>query len=138
MAETTNAVEGLHGIRRKFASKRLNFALSYECRANIALLDAHLEKWIEVVLKELNFPISEQVSDFLKVHTVDLSISHHYRRRKSTNKRRVSNSHIRKTKRHQRKPLRIPFLAHIALKSTKPGKCFIAFIHKYLKQWKMV
>ncbi len=124
MAETTNVVEGLHGIRRKFASKRLNFAVSYECRANIALLDAHLEKWIEVVLKELNFPISEQVSDFLKVHTVDLSISHHFRRlkkqrsttelggelrsiilkdinrrRKSTNKRRVSNSHIRKTKR---------------------------------------
>ena len=56
MVETTNAVERLHGIRRKFAFKRINFEASYECRANIALLDSDLENWLELLFQKLNIP----------------------------------------------------------------------------------
>ena len=54
MAEATNTVKGLHRVRRNFASKRINYAATYECRPNIALLDAHVEKWIELVFEKLN------------------------------------------------------------------------------------
>jgi hypothetical protein len=49
LALTTNWVEGIHSTRRKYADKRLNFASSYETRANMALLSMFLANWIDLV-----------------------------------------------------------------------------------------
>ena len=67
MADTTNLVEGLHSIRRKFADKRLNLPASYKCRANLALLSAFMENWQQLVLKELNLKVTPKMNDFFKV-----------------------------------------------------------------------
>jgi hypothetical protein len=65
--DTTNAVENLHGVRRKFADKRLNFSESYECRANLAILTSYLPNWRELLFAELNMPITPFVKNFIEV-----------------------------------------------------------------------
>ena len=67
VADTTNYVESLNSVRRKFADKRLNFSATYKCRANISLLSAFLENWVELLLKELQVNVSEQMLNYLKV-----------------------------------------------------------------------
>jgi hypothetical protein len=65
-AQTTNMVEGLHSVRRKFADKRLNYKLTYTCRANIGLLCAFLDNWMPLVLEQLEIPISDYVKEYLQ------------------------------------------------------------------------
>jgi hypothetical protein len=67
VADTTNYVESLNSVRRKFADKRLNFSATYKCRANISLLSAFLDNWVELLMKELQIEISEPMLRFLKV-----------------------------------------------------------------------
>jgi hypothetical protein len=67
MADTTNLVEGLHSIRRKYADKRLNLPVSYKCRANLALLSAFLDNWQHLVLKELDLEVTSKMDSFFKV-----------------------------------------------------------------------
>jgi hypothetical protein len=68
MCETTNSVESLHGVRRKYASKRLNFSKTYVLRANIALLSSFLPNWIQLIMKELDISVSPEAEQFLKVN----------------------------------------------------------------------
>jgi hypothetical protein len=74
MCETTNSVESLYGVRRKYTSKRLNFSETYVCRASIALLSSFLPNWIELIMNKLNFPLSPEVNQFLKVNLILLII----------------------------------------------------------------
>jgi hypothetical protein len=67
MADTTNAVEGLHSIRRKFAEKRLNFATSYTCRGNLAILSTFLQNWQELVLQEMKLEVTPKMKEFFLV-----------------------------------------------------------------------
>jgi transposase-like protein len=67
MADTTNLVEGLHSVRRKFADKRLNFPTSYSCRANLALLSTFLNNWQELILKKLNLKVTSKMRQFFEV-----------------------------------------------------------------------
>ena len=73
MADTTNLVEGLHSVRRKYADKRLNLPVSYECRANLALLSTFLENWQHLVLKELNLEVTSKMDSFFKVLILNLT-----------------------------------------------------------------
>ena len=65
--ETTNSVEGMHGVRRKYADKRLNFKQSYVCRANIAILCSYLPNWKELILEEMQISVTDYVQSFMKV-----------------------------------------------------------------------
>ena len=67
MADTTNLVEGLHSVRRKYADKRLNLPVSYKCRANLSLLSTFLENWQHIVLKELDLEVTPKMDSFFKV-----------------------------------------------------------------------
>ena len=67
VADTTNYVESLNSVRRKFADKRLNFSATYKCRANISLLSTFLENWVELLFQELQIKISEPMLNYLKV-----------------------------------------------------------------------
>jgi hypothetical protein len=67
LASTTNEVESLHSIRRKWADKRLNFSASYKCRANLAILSAYLDNFQELVLKKLNIKPTKYMTEFFKV-----------------------------------------------------------------------
>jgi len=53
-AFTTNHVEGVHSVRRKFADKRLNFSSSYVTRANMALLSMFLSNWTDLVVNTVD------------------------------------------------------------------------------------
>jgi hypothetical protein len=67
MADTTNQVEGLHSVRRKYVDKRLNFASSYGCRGNLAILATYLDNWQELVLKELEIDVTDTMRTFFQV-----------------------------------------------------------------------
>jgi hypothetical protein len=67
MGDTTNIVEGLHSIRRKYADKRLNFSSSYSCRANLAVLATYLENWQTLVLQQMDLPVTPSMSSFFEV-----------------------------------------------------------------------
>jgi hypothetical protein len=66
-AETTNSVEGLHSVRRKWMDKRLQFKQSYKVRANMSILSKYIDNWIELVLKEMKLPVEKSVYDYMKV-----------------------------------------------------------------------
>jgi hypothetical protein len=66
-AETTNYVEGLHAVRRKWLDKRINFKQSYVCRANMSLLSSFLNNWIQLVLDELKIPIDISITEYMEV-----------------------------------------------------------------------
>jgi len=68
MGDTTNVVEGLHSIRRKYADKRLNFSSSYSCRANLAILATYLENWQTLVLQQMDLPVTDSMSDFFQAN----------------------------------------------------------------------
>lgn len=74
VADTTNYVESLNSVRRKFADKRLNFSATYKCRANISLLSSFLDNWVELLFQELQITISEPMLNYLKVKFVYLSV----------------------------------------------------------------
>jgi mannitol-specific phosphotransferase system IIBC component len=67
MAESTNYVENIHSVRRKYVDKRLHHKASYVCRANIALLSMFLDNWMEIILANINIPIDSQIIEFFKV-----------------------------------------------------------------------
>ena len=67
-ADTTNAVEGLHSVRRKYADKRINFARSYELGANLAILATFLDNWMEIVMTDLGELVTPAIRQFFKVH----------------------------------------------------------------------
>ena len=67
MADTTNTVEGLHSIRRKFAEKRLNFSVSYKCRGNLAILSTFLHNWQELVLLQMNLKVTPKMREIFLV-----------------------------------------------------------------------
>ena len=68
--ETTNVVEGLHSVRRKWIDKRLQFKKSYKVRANMALLSTYIDNWIESVLKEMKLPVEKSVYDYMETSIV--------------------------------------------------------------------
>jgi hypothetical protein len=67
MADTTNTVESLHSVRRKWADKRINFQASYKCRANLAVLSGFLDNWQQLVLEKIGIPVTDYMLEFFKV-----------------------------------------------------------------------
>ena len=66
-ANTTNYVESLNSVRRKYTDKRLNFSATYKCRSNISILSTFLENWVELLMEKLDVPLDNQMLQFLKV-----------------------------------------------------------------------
>jgi hypothetical protein len=69
MADTTNTVEGLHAVRRKFADKRINYGASYACRANLSILATFLDNWQHLVLVQLGLETTPKMMELFKVNT---------------------------------------------------------------------
>jgi len=67
MADTTNAVEGLHSMRRRFVDKRINYGASYECRANLAVLASFFDNWESLVLDKLGLDVTPKMQEFFRV-----------------------------------------------------------------------
>ena len=53
MCKSTNIVESLHALRRKFADKRLNFSKQYQTRANISIFSRYIVNYGELILKKM-------------------------------------------------------------------------------------
>lgn len=53
MCKSTNIIESLHAIRRKFISKRLNFSKEYQTRANLAILSKYIINYEELILGKM-------------------------------------------------------------------------------------
>jgi hypothetical protein len=60
-------VEGLYSVRRKWADKRLNFAATYRCRANLAILSAFVDNWQELVLDRVGIQATSTMLGFFQV-----------------------------------------------------------------------
>src|SRR5689334_14884039 len=73
-AETTNKVEGLHSIRRKFVDKRLNYKVSYQCRVNMALLSAYLDNWQKLILEKVGLTVNYNTKKYFKVSSICCNI----------------------------------------------------------------
>jgi hypothetical protein len=90
MADTTNTVEGLHAVRRKFADKRINYGASYSCRANLGILATFLDNWQILVLAQLGIEATPKMKELFKViilFVFDLIISK--KRKQRTNRPRM-------------------------------------------------
>jgi hypothetical protein len=74
MADTTNTVESLHSVRRKWADKRINFQTSYKCRANLAVLSGFLDNWQQLVLERIGITPTEYMLQFFKVNGISPDI----------------------------------------------------------------
>lgn len=48
---TTNKVENLHSVRRKFADKRLHFSKSFIVRADLAIYTTFVPDWLPKLLQ---------------------------------------------------------------------------------------
>lgn len=51
LCSSTNIVECLFSIKRKYADKRLNFGDTYSLRADIAILDKYVKNWERLLLE---------------------------------------------------------------------------------------
>jgi hypothetical protein len=95
--KTTNAVENIHSIRRKFLDKRLNFAKSFSVRADLALLTLFMPSWLENVLTgyfisfyiiiRLNLPFHSSIKLY-NISEINRKIYHKQRNQKETVKQR--------------------------------------------------
>jgi hypothetical protein len=67
MADTTNKVKNLHSVRRKWADKRLNFPVTYKCRANLALLSSFVDNWQTLLLEKIGITPTNSMLAFFEV-----------------------------------------------------------------------
>jgi hypothetical protein len=67
MADTTNKVENLHSVRRKWADKRLNFPVTYKCRANLALLSSFVDNWQALLLEKIGITPTDTMMAYFQV-----------------------------------------------------------------------
>jgi hypothetical protein len=131
----------LHSIRRKFVDKRLNYKVSYQCRANMALLSAYLDNWQQLILEKVGLSVDYYMKKYFKVCNICCNIyiyfSWYQKKKKRKESIKLQKSTLQKDIKQKARSINKLLTVNLHTRKMKRNQCNVHIVAKFIKTGKV-